>query len=148
MESGKRKVERGKWKVEREMLAEGDGLADVGGVDMTLGIDSMTIAEGALDAPEIHVTLHRTPAATTLDQVLSDSPTRIGTDDDDIGLITLTEEATLAHFEETGRIMTHQLDKTLHSEYPLIYELEHRDKGELYHRHATGSTGTATFFLR
>ena len=95
------------------MLSEGDGLADVGGVCPALVINRMAVAEGAFDTPEIHVALHRTPAATTLDEVVRHRPAGVGTDEDDVCLITLTEEATLAHLEETGRIVTHQLDKTL-----------------------------------
>ena len=137
------------------MLAEGDGLGEVGGVDMAIGaertsmvVDGMAVAEGALDTPEEHVTLHGTPATTTLDEVFGDCPTCVGTDDDNIGLITLAKETSLTYLEETGRIMTHEFDETFQRENTLIDELEHRDEGELYHGHATGSTHTATLFLR
>ena len=91
------------------MLSEGDGLADVGRVYLTVTVDSMAVAEGSFDTPEIDVALHRTPAATALDEVVRHRPAGVGTDEDDVCLITLTEEATLAHLEETGRIVTHQL---------------------------------------
>ena len=110
------------------MLSEGDGLADVGGVYPTLIVDSMAIAEGSFDTPEIHVTLHRTPAATALDEIVRHRPAGVGTDEDDVCLITLTEEATLAYLEETGRIMAHQFDETFKRQYTLIYEFEHRNE--------------------
>ena len=87
-------------------------MADVGGVYPTLIKDSMTITEGSFDAPEIHVTLHRTPTATTLDNVVRHRPTSIGTDEDNVCLIALTEETALAYLEETGWIMAHQFDET------------------------------------
>lgn len=108
----------------------------------------MAVAEGALDTPKEHVTLHRTPATTTLDQVFGDGPACVRTNHDNIGLITLTEEASLTYLEETGRIVTHELDKTLERENTLVDELEHRDKGELDHGHATGCPDTAALFLR
>ena len=130
-----------------EGLSEGDGLANVGGVYPTLFIDGMTIAESSFDAPKIHVTFHRAPTTTALDEVVCHRPARVGTYHHDISLITLTEEATLAHLEKTGRVMTHQFDKTLEREYTLIHKFEHRDERELDHRHTTGSTGTATLLL-
>ena len=93
-------------------LSESNGLADVGGVYPTLIVDGVPIAEGTLDAPKIHVTLHRTPTAATLDQVVRHRPACVGTYEDDVCLISLTEEATLTYLEETGRIVTHQFDET------------------------------------
>ena len=88
----------------------------------------MSIAEGTLDAPKIHVTLHRTPTAATLDQVVRHRPACVGAYEDDVCLIPLTEESTLAHLEETGRIMAHQYDETLQRQHTLVYEFEHRDE--------------------
>ena len=95
-----------------EKLAEGDGLADVGGVYNTISIYRMTIAEGALHAPEKHMPLHRTPATLALDNALGADPSRIWTHQHQVGLIALTDKTTMADFEETGRIVTHQLHKT------------------------------------
>ena len=111
-------------------------------------VDGVAVAEGALDTPEVHVTFHRTPATTTLDQVFGDGPTSVGTNENDIGLISLTEESTIPDLEETGGIMTHEFHETFKRENTLVDEFEHRDKGELDHGHATGGTGTTAFFLR
>ena len=94
------------------MLSESDGLADIGGVYPTLMVNGVSIAEGTFDAPKIHVPLHRTPAATTLDEVVRHRPACVGTNEDDVCLITLTKETTLAHLEETSRIVAHQFDET------------------------------------
>ena len=109
-------------------LSEGDWLADVGGIYPTLMVNGMSIAEGSFDTPEVHVTFHRTPTATALDDVVRHRPACVGTDEDNVCLISLTEEATLAHFEETGRIMAHQFDETFQGQHTLIYEFEHRDE--------------------
>ena len=103
-------------------------MADVGSVYPTLMVNSMTITEGSFDAPEIHVTLHRTPTATALDNVVRHCPTSIGTDEDNVCLIALTEETALAYLEETGWIMAHQFDETFKRQYTLIYEFEHRNE--------------------
>ena len=103
-------------------------MADVGGIYPTLMVNGMTIAEGSFDTPKVHVTFHRTPTTTALDEVVRHRPACIGTDEDDVCLITLTEEATLAYLEETGWIMAHQFDETFKGQYTLIYEFEHRNE--------------------
>jgi hypothetical protein len=130
VECGRRNVECGRRNVdvERGMLSEGDGLGDVGGIYPTLLIDSMPIAEGTFDTPEIHVSLHRAPSATALDQVVRHRPTSIRTDEDNICLISLSEESTIPDLKETGRIVAHQFDKTLEGQHTLINEFEHRDE--------------------
>ena len=130
-----------------DIASRGGGIA-IGEERAINRVDGVAVAEGAVDAPEEHVTLHGTPATTTLDEVFGDCPTGIGTDDDDVGLIALTKETTTAHLEETGGIVTHEFDKTLKREDSLVDELEHRDKGELDHGHATGCTRTASLLLR
>lgn len=95
---------------------------------MTLVVDGMSVAEGALDPPEIHMALHRTPATTALYEVLGDDPACIRTNKDEVCLIALTEETTPAYLEETGRMMTHQFDETFQRQYTLIDEFEHRDE--------------------
>ena len=115
---------------------------------MAIGVDGVAVAEGAIDAPEVHVTLHGTPGTTALNQGFGDGPTGVGTDDHDVGLIALAEETTIADFEKTSRVVTHEFDKTFEREYALVDELEHRDQGELDHGHATGSTRTTSLFLR
>ena len=88
----------------------------------------MAITESSFDTPKVHVTFHRTPTTTALDEVVRHRPACIGTNEDDVCLITLTEEATLAHLKETGRIMAHQLDEKFQGQHTLIYEFEHRDE--------------------
>ena len=109
-------------------LTESDWLANIGGVYPTLTVDGMSVAEGAFDAPEVHVTLHRTPATAALDQVVRHRPASVGTYEDDVCLIPLTEESTLAHLKETRRIVAHQFDETLQRQYTLVYKFEHRDE--------------------
>ena len=128
-------------------LTERDGLGEVGGINLTIGVDGVAVAEGAIDAPEVHVTIHGTPATTALNQGFGDGPTSVGTDNHDVGLITLAEETTIADFEKSSRVVTHQFDKTFEREDTLIDEFEHRNKGELDHGHATGCTSAATLFL-
>ena len=103
-------------------LSESDGLADVGGVYPTLIVDGVPIAEGTLDTPEVHVTLHRAPTTTALDEVVRHRPACVGTYEDDVCLISLTKESTLAHLKETSRIVAHQFDETFQRQHTLIYE--------------------------
>jgi hypothetical protein len=130
-----------------DKLSESDGLADIGGIYPTLLIDGMPVAKRTLHPPEIHVALHGTPTTAALDTVFRHNPASIRTDNHYIRLITLSDEPTLAHFEETGRIMAHQFNQAFKRKHPLIHKLKHRDERELNHRHSTGSTGTASFFL-
>jgi hypothetical protein len=91
------------------MMTESDRLADKGGVNDTIGIDAVAVAEGALYTPLILVALHRTPAALTLDEVWGDSPRRMWTDDDEVGTIALADEAATLDAKEAGGIVAHQV---------------------------------------
>ena len=130
-----------------ERSTEEDWGANVGCINFAIGVDGVAVAEGAIDAPEVHVTLHGTPATTALNQGFGDGPTGVGTDDHDVGLVTLAKKTTIADFEKSSRVVTHEFDKTFEREYALVDELEHRDQGELDHGYATGSTSAATLFL-
>ena len=71
----------------------------------------------------------------------------MGTNDDDIGQITLAQETTLLYFEETSRLMSHQLYHPLDGKHALVYQFEHGDQGELNHRHARGSLGATSLLV-
>lgn len=78
-------------------------LTTVSCIKGTLVIDKVTIAEGLLHLPLIFMSLHRTPLALALDDILCNGPWRMRLHDDDICLITLAQETTLGYPEELSR---------------------------------------------
>ena len=80
--------------------------------NLSMGIDRQAIAEGAFDAPLVFMSLHRTPLALALYHIARYLPRTLGTNDDQVGTIAWTKEATTNDTKETGRIVTHQLHHT------------------------------------
>lgn len=130
-----------------DLTSEQNGLSLNRGIEGTLVVDETTITEGLLHSPLELVALHRTPPALTLNLVASQCPWSMGTNDDDIGLITLAQETTLLYFEETSRLMSHQLYHPLEGKHALVYQFKHGDQGELNHRHARGSLGATSLLV-
>ena len=81
-------------------MREGDGLAKDVGNDLTIGIDRLSVAQRALYAPLVLVSLHRTPATLAEDAVGRHCPRTLRTNDGDVGTIAWTQEATLLDASE------------------------------------------------
>ena len=64
-------------------------LTTISSIKSTLVVDQVTIAEGLLHLPLIFMSLHRTPLALALDDILCNGPWRMRLHDDDICLIPL-----------------------------------------------------------
>ena len=111
-------------------------LTTIFGIEGSLIIYKVTVAEGLLHLPLVFVSLHRAPLALALYNLLGYLPWRLWFNDDDISLISLAKEASLTYLEELGRLMSHQFYHPFDGEHALIYQLEHGNERELNHRHA------------
>ena len=94
------------------------------------------VAEGLLHLPLVFVSLHRAPLALALNHLLGHLPWRLRSDNDDICLVSLAKESSLAYLEELGWLMCHQLYHSFDGEHAFVHQLEHGNEGELNHRHA------------
>ena len=123
-------------------------LPNITGINPTLLPYGMSITERPLYTPKIHVAFHRTPSTFAQNDFFGYRPSNVRAHEYDICLITFAQEATMAYTKECCWMVAHQFYKSFKRKDTLINEFQHRHQRKLNHRHATGSLGTTSFFLR
>ena len=116
-------------------------------IEHTLIIKMMSVAEGVLHLPLVFVSKHRTPLTLALDDFFRNRPGGMRFNNDKVSLITNSEETTVTHLKEFGRMMTHQFHQSFDSQHTSIHQFKHCDQRELYHRHTRGSLGCPTLLV-
>lgn len=94
------------------------------------------VAEGMFHLPPERMSRKRTPAAFALDNVVGDCPRIALAHYCEVGLIAFAYESASVDVEKQSRTVAHQFGNTFYGEHSFVYQFEHGQQRELYHRHA------------
>ncbi len=75
--------------------------------NVPIGIDGLAVAKGALDAPLILMSFHRTPTAFAENAIFVDAPRTVGAYKCNVGPKSWAQKATVTYAEKQCRIVAH-----------------------------------------
>ena len=109
--------------------------------------DTFTVYPSLVYLPVEGVTLSWRPSATAQTLVLFQCMGLVMGKQDEIGLVSGTQESASFHLEQFGWIMAHQADHLFGREQAFIAELHHALQAELNHWHSAYGLAASAFLL-